>query len=139
MSWLKNLVSGGASKLVESVGDALDKNITNKEELAVARKEITQVITDKLGEIIKEQASIIKSEASGNFLQKSWRPIVMLSFASIVVYSKFIAPAFGLPNTELEPDFWAFLQAGLGGYVIGRSVEKVADKVSQIDLSKIRK
>lgn len=139
MSWLKNLVSGGASKLVESVGDALDKNITNKEELAVARKEITQVITEKLGEIIKEQASIIKSEASGNFLQKSWRPIVMLCFASIVVYSKFIAPAFGLPNTELEPDFWAFLQAGLGGYVIGRSVEKVADKVSQIDLSKIRK
>lgn len=64
----------------------------------------------------------------------------MLAFASIVVYNNFIAPAFNLPNSVLQPQFWSLLEIGIGGYVIGRSVEKITDKVTdKIDLSFMKK
>ncbi len=30
----------------------------------------------------------------------------------------------GAPKLEIPPDMWALLKIGLGGYVVGRSVEK---------------
>ena len=53
----------------------------------------------------------------------------MLSFGFIVIYVKFVAPLFGFTIPELEEDFWNLLQIGIGGYVVGRSAEKIADKV----------
>lgn len=53
---LSGLFSSGAAKLVESVGDALDKNITNKEELAQAKLELEKEINRHL-ESVSEQAN----------------------------------------------------------------------------------
>ena len=44
----------------------------------------------------------------------------MLSFLGLVV-----ADSFGLLATPLAPEAWTLLQVGLGGYVVGRSAEKV--------------
>ena len=41
------------------------------------------------------------------------------------VYTKFIAPMFSLPVPPLEDEFWSLLNLGIGGYVVGRSAEKV--------------
>lgn len=140
MSWLKNLISSGTKEIVSSVGDAVDKVSTSDEEKLKLKNQLTEIVGTGLTQVLGMQAGIIKSEASGNWLQRSWRPILMLSFGFIVIYAKFVAPAFNLPNTELEPDFWELLKLGIGGYVVGRSVEKVADKVtSNIDLSLLRK
>ena len=76
------------------------------------------------------QTEIIVAEAKGNFIQRSWRPILMLSFGFIVIYVKFAAPLFGLPIPELEIEFWELLKIGIGGYVVGRSAEKIADKIT---------
>jgi hypothetical protein len=54
----------------------------------------------------------------------------MLSFGFIVIYVKFIGPLFGLAIPELENEFWNLLQIGIGGYVVGRSAEKIADKIT---------
>ena len=72
----------------------------------------------------------IIAEAKGNWLQRSWRPILMLSFGFIVIYNKFAAPLFGWPIPILEGEFWTLLQIGIGGYVVGRSAEKIADKIT---------
>jgi len=72
------------------------------------------------------QADVIKAEATGNWLQRSWRPVVMLCFAFIVMYNQAISLMFSLPRTELTTDFWGLLKIGLGGYVVGRSAEKIA-------------
>lgn len=45
---IAGLLSGGAAKLVEAVGSALDKNITNKEEKAAAALLLTQEINKHL-------------------------------------------------------------------------------------------
>ena len=76
------------------------------------------------------QTDIIIAEAKGNWLQRSWRPILMLSFGFIVIYNKFAAPLFGWTIPVLEGEFWTLLQIGIGGYVVGRSAEKIADKIT---------
>jgi len=123
--------------LFNSIGNVIDNIFTSEEERLNARNHILEVLSEKGLELEKMKAEIIQSELKGNWLQRSWRPILMLSFGFIVVYSKFIAPAFQLPNAELEPDFWNLLQLGIGGYVVGRSAEKIIKNISEnIDFKK---
>ena len=81
--------------------------------------------------ILSSKAKIITAEAQGqSWLQRSWRAILMLAFGFIVIYVKFIAPLFDLKIPELENEFWNLLQLGIGGYVIGRSAEKISKNVT---------
>lgn len=132
---LGKIFSTGAATLVSGIGDALDKNITNAEEKMAAKATLIKLSTDLISKITVEASSIIQTEAKGNWLQRSWRPITMLLFVFIVVYSKFVALVFSLPVPELEPQFWELIKLGLGGYVFGRSIEKTASTiVSNVDI-----
>jgi hypothetical protein len=72
----------------------------------------------------------------GNWLQKSWRPLVMLTFTIMIVLGAFKE----IPYLESSSQFWQLLELGLGGYVIGRTVEKVSETVTQnIDLTFLKK
>lgn len=140
MGILDKIFSKGASELTESIGGVVDKFVTTDGEKLKAKKELSDLALTKLNELASFQRDVLLAETNGNKLQRNWRPIVMLAFAFVVLYSKFFAPAFGLPNTELNPEFWGLLELGIGGYVIGRSVEKVADKVtSNMDLTFLKK
>jgi hypothetical protein len=77
------------------------------------------------------QTEIIVAEAKGNWLQRSWRPILMLSFGFIVIYVKFVGPLFNLRIPVLEDEFWTLLQIGIGGYVVGRTGEKMMKSYSE--------
>lgn len=75
------------------------------------------------------QVKVLTAELSGNTLQRSWRPILMLSITAILVNNYILVPylsLFGVPATVLEfPDeLWSLLKIGVGGYVVGRSAEK---------------
>ena len=144
MGVLKNLLSGSAKELIGSVTGLIDESFTNDDEKSTAKEKLTTVIFSAFEKLQVLQAGIISKEAQGNSLQRSWRPIVMLMFAFVVVYAYFLQPAF-FPNavsvrSELPEEFWALLKIGLGGYVVGRSVEKIAHTVTQnIDLPFLRK
>jgi hypothetical protein len=75
--------------------------------------------------LLESRASIITAEAKGDsFLQRSWRPITMLTFLALTV-----GDSLGwLPN-PLAPQAWTLLQLGLGGYVVGRSGEKITKAI----------
>jgi hypothetical protein len=81
---------------------------------------------------ISEQAKIITAEASSDsWLASNWRPLTMVSFVFIIVNNYILvqyAHFFGIniPILDLPPNMWHLLELGLGGYVIGRSAEKVA-------------
>lgn len=126
MGLFDKIFSKTAGNIVKSVGDAFDQNFTNEEERLAKRNEITKYLEDSLNDIREMQAEIIKAEATGNWLQRSWRPVVMLCFAFIVMYNEAISLMFSLPRTELSTDFWGLLKVGVGGYVFGRSAEKIA-------------
>jgi len=124
----KKVLNWFSGDIIKSVGDVIDDVHTSKEEKALLKEKILKLLSDKIMALKTIQSSIIATEARGNWLQRSWRPILMLMFGLVVVYSKFLAPAFNLPNTVLEPEFWTLLTTGIGGYVAGRSLEKLADK-----------
>ncbi len=82
--------------------------------------------------VVNAQGSVIKAEASsGSWLAANWRPILMLSFTAIIVVNYLVVPIaqwFGVSEAPLilPPDMWALLKIGVGGYIVGRSGEKIA-------------
>ena len=65
--------------------------------------EILRLVYEREREMIEARAGVIRAEATGNWLQRSWRPLVM-----------------------------DLLEIGLGGYVVGRSGEKMAGAIFKI-------
>ena len=106
--------------VVNDILGGLDELFTSKEERLQAENVIKKILVLKELELIKMQTNIIITEATGNWLQ-------MLSFGFIVMYVKFIGPVFQLHVPPLEDEFWNLLQLGIGGYVIGRTGEKMME------------
>lgn len=128
---MDKIVKWFGGSVVKDLLGGLDKLFTSKEEKILAENAIKQILIEKELELQKMQTEIIVAEAKGNWLQRSWRPILMLAFGFIVIYVKFIAPLFGLPIPPLENEFWNLLQLGIGGYVIGRTGEKMIQTYSE--------
>ncbi|BDD05473.1 3TM-type holin [Aureibacter tunicatorum] len=141
MNILSKLFSKGASEILSKSNDIIDGLSTTDHEKLKAKNELSQIVLGSLNEVQNAQKEIIVTEAQGNWLQRSWRPLVMLSFTFIVIYTYFIQHLFSIaPQIELPDKFWGLLEVGLGGYVIGRSVEKVATSVTQnVDLTFLKK
>jgi len=65
------------------------------------------------------------TEAKGQSrLQRNWRLITMLTFLILVV-----CDSFGMLAFRLSDEAWLLLQIGLGGYVVERTGEKIAEKI----------
>ena len=125
---MRKIVDFLGGNIVKDLLSGLDNLLTSKEEKIQAENVIKKVLVEKELELQRLQTEIIVAEAKGNWLQRSWRPILMLSFGFI--YVKFIGPLFDLTIPELENEFWELLKIGIGGYVVGRSAEKIAKGVT---------
>lgn len=119
--------------VVSSLSNLIDNFFPSEVDKAKAALLKAQVITEMNTGIQKQidsQVQVIVAEAqSANPLTSGWRPIMMLTFTAIVANNYILYPylsAFwhGAPMLILPPDMWDLLKIGVGGYVIGRSVEK---------------
>lgn len=128
---IKSVFGAGLGDVAEKVFDGIDR-IDNKDLKIEVFGQLQTLMIGLQSKVVEAQSQIIQLEAKGNWLQRSWRPILALTFGFIVVYSKFIAPAFGLPNTELNPEFWTLLELMIGGYVVGRSIEKTMPQIVEV-------
>jgi len=130
-------------KVIDGALGAIEKLSVNAEErgaalaaLTKARSEAVGIVLEYEGRLFDARASVIEAEAkSENWLTAMWRPILMLSFGFIVFYNMVIGPMFGLKPLDAEaanltPELWGLLKLGIGGYVIGRSGEKIVKNVS---------
>ncbi len=127
------------SNTINAVGKVIDTIFTNDEEKSIAKKELTQIVLKSLNEVAVVQGEVIKTEMNGNVLQKSWRPVTMLTFVAILVCKWFGWTDSEIP-LELEIELMGLVKLGLGGFVVGRSVEKIATTVTQnIDLPFLKK
>ena len=70
---------------------------------------------------MEARSEVLAEEVRGNWLQRSWRPLVMLTFALIVLVGTFTS----LPILADTSRFWDLLEVGIGGYVMGGSGEKI--------------
>ena len=91
------------------------------------RAELESKVLEIESKVKQAQAGVIIAEAQGDsWLQRSWRPITMLIFVAIILVNQ-----FGIFPIALSPEIWGVLKIGIGGYVVGRSAEKVAIKWNQ--------
>jgi hypothetical protein len=119
-------------QLFKPVSHIIDDLHTSDDERARAKSELVTLQNVALAlaialerDSLQARADLIAAEAGGvSWLQRNWRPITMLSFLGLVV-----ADAFGLLAFRLADQAWLLLQIGLGGYVVGRSVEKISPQI----------
>ena len=96
---------------------------------AKAESEMMQQLMAHQSEIEAAAGKIVQTEAaSKHWLAANWRPLTMLVFVGLIV-----ARWFGFAAPELsEAEYlklWSIVELGLGGYVIGRSAEKIMPSV----------
>ena len=117
----------------------IDKLIPDPVKKAEAQAKLLQL--EQQGELKQLEAAmqVITSEAkSEHWVVAAWRPITMLSFVAIIANNYLLYPYLSLfwneaPVLTLPPDLWDLLKIGLGGYLVGRSTEKVAKAWKQKD------
>ncbi len=117
---------GSVADLAKRIADAFlpDKAQTEKDSAAF---KIQQLIADS--DAFKAAAGIVQSEVGGTGIKAWWRPVTMLTFLALVV-----ARFLGFDAHAMTPDdyaqLWVLIKIGLGGYVGGRSLEKIATTVA---------
>ncbi len=109
------------TNLVSAVGEIVDRLTLPGREKKQLETDILQLLIAVEEKTITEQAAAIREETRGNWLQRSWRPIVMLVFTLIILAGTFL----NLPILADTSRFWDLLEIGLGGYIIGRGSEQL--------------
>lgn len=116
---------------VPLVGKLIDRIFPDKE--AQDRAKLELLALEQSGELQKivEASKVVQAEArSEHWVTATWRPITMLVFVAIIANNYILYPYLSLfwtdaPVLELPEQMWSLLQIGLGGYVVGRSGEKM--------------
>lgn len=86
-------------------------------------------VLERSAEIEKAAADIVRAEAQGaSVLQRNWRPVTMLTFVALIVARWMGYSAPNISEAEVI-ELWEIVRIGLGGYVIGRSAEKIVPAV----------
>ena len=112
------------SGLIGEIGGVVNTLSVSSKEKKRIEAELLQAVNKHEEELNRSRAAIIRSETQGNWLQRSWRPVVMLVFAVIVLAGTF----WELPILADTSRFWDLQEIGIGGYVIGRSAEKITGR-----------
>ena len=113
--------------LINAIGETVDRLTLPAREKRQLEAELTEKLRTHVEKLAEEQSSVLREEARGNWLQRSWRPLVMLTFATIILTGTFVS----LPILADTSRFWDLLEIGLGGYVIGRGGEKILQTITR--------
>jgi len=119
--------------ILGSIGGQIAKNLFPDPADETKRKEIetqfqSQIVANA-AKIEEAAASIINTEAaSKHWLAANWRPITMLVFVGLIVARWLGYSAEGMTEAEYL-SVYDLVKIGLGGYVVGRSAEKIVPQI----------
>ncbi len=107
------------------IGKAIDKAVPDKGEAERLKAEIAIEAMKQDNAELQGAISIINAEATGeSWLQRNWRPLLMLWFAGLVGAHWLGFTPDNLTQSTID-HLLAIVQVGIGGYVVGRSGEKM--------------
>ena len=106
--------------ILDLVGKALDKILPDPQARAEAKLKLIELSQQGGLKELEASTQTILAEMSGSWLQRNWRPLSMLTFLVLIC-----ADSFGLLEFRLSNEAWIVFKIGLGGYVVGRSAEKI--------------
>ena len=123
------------------LGKILDAYVSDVELRRKLAAEIEQQTLGYFARTAELGAGVVMAEThSEHWLSRSWRPLLMLVLIGFLLLVGFVLPLADLvaghrvafePRWQSLPEgFWQFLTVGAGGYIGGRSLEKVAGAVT---------
>jgi hypothetical protein len=116
-----------AAELIDELHTSEDERLAAKTKLLEVQAAAMQTAFDYESGILESKAKIVHAEASSNhWLTANWRPITMLTFLVLVV-----GDALQLLPNPLRDEAFLLLEIGLGGYILGRSGEKIVKTMKQ--------
>ena len=126
------------------VGDVIKRVLPeDKDKRADIEREINMALLGNSAAIEQAAASVILAERkSEHWITATWRPILLLTITAIVGWNFLIAPLIELAvllstndqvplSIPLPEQLWNLLMIGVGGYVVGRSGEKIAKNLKK--------
>lgn len=140
MGSLLKILGSPFKDTIGAVGDLLGKFITDPQKKLEAQIELTKIEMSFQQSLVtadvewaKAQADVVKSEAqSASWMARNWRPILMLVFTYLIAHTYIFAPILSLTPLPLPEEMWELLKIGVGGYIVGRSVEKSTKEVAKV-------
>jgi len=130
--------------LAPLIGDVLGRILPeDQNKRAEIERELNMALVTNSHAIEQAAAQVVMAEAkSEHTITATWRPILMLTITAIVGWNYLLAPiatviinyALGQQvalSIPLPDELWNLLMIGVGGYVVGRSGEKIAGKLKK--------
>lgn len=138
MSVIKDIVLG----LAKPITDLVDDLHTSDEEKGAIKAKLFELqvglyekVMEYEAKLAEFQTKIITAEtASESWMTRNWRPLMMVIFTALVVNRwTGLSAILGFPSVfisqEIEMELWSVIKIGIGGYVGGRSLEKIVPPV----------
>jgi hypothetical protein len=118
------------SQLIGPVSGILDKFVEDKDQRAKLAHDIATMADKHAQQLSLAQIELNKTEAGGNWLQRSWRPMIghvcWIGLAYNVVVSPFLGIWFPVP--EIQSDLLYPVLLGMLGMSGIRGYEKIKGK-----------
>lgn len=138
-NFIAKILGMGAKETVDAIGNAIDKIDRSDEKLELQLKykqllvDIESSYLDYENKLLENQSKIIESEAKGeSWLQRNWRPMLMVICMFIMLNNYVLVPYFGIPVATLDDHIWTLMEMGVTGYVAGRSLEKISENLGPV-------
>lgn len=133
MPSITEILGNPITDIIKTAGEIIGRFVPDPQAKATATLELAKLqetYQEKLLEadqaFARAQADvIIAEEKGGSWLAMNWRPITMMVFVFIIAYNFVFAQWFSLKLLDIPQDMWQLLKLGIGGYIIGRSAEKI--------------
>lgn len=116
-----------AADLIDDIHTSEEERLQAKSHMLDVQAAAMQKVFDYETSLIEAQSKVVHAEASSShWLAANWRPITMLTFLTLAV-----GDSMGWLSAPLRDEAWTLLEIGLGGYILGRSGEKIAKTMKQ--------
>jgi hypothetical protein len=118
----------------------VDRYVSDLELRRKLKAELEQGLLDHLSKSAELQKDVILAEInSEHWLTSNWRPLLMMALMGFLILVGLVIPLIDLlvghpiayqPRwNDLPGGFWDFLTVGMGGYIGGRSLEKITSQI----------
>lgn len=145
---LDALLGGLIGKAIDAVGGVVDELIIDKDKAAELKARMHTEITGLVASVlevakaeIEAAKSTITAEAQGeSAVQRNWRPHLMYLLMFMIVFNAVFVPllfaftGITIPVIDamegVSDNMWDVIKIGLGGYIGGKTLEKVAASIA---------
>ena len=124
-----------AAELIDAMHTSDEEKLNAKAKLSVIQGNIMSTALQYEAAQFEAKKEIIVAEAkSESWLTRNWRPMVMLAcMASVMAYWFGLTPEDVPHLTEdVIMSMFNLVKIGVGGYIVGRSAEKIAPGVLDV-------